>query len=253
MKKRHANAIEHRTFPLSMTRAASDAPSDIKLTGHAAVFGQTTVLVPRDTWFQGSPEIREVIEAGAFAKTLQERDVRALWNHNSDIVLGRKGNKTLALAEDKIGLYNEIQPPDTQLVRDMVLAPIERGDVNQMSFGFRIVRDKVVEEDNTITFILKELDLVEVSPCTIPQYTGTDIGLSARSADRLEDIRQRCETATTTSPATAPPAEGHPEVQQLPTTSDATEHPEQRSAPPTAIHLDEQLFCRLEIAQRQHV
>lgn len=202
-------AIERRSFPFTAHREESDESGKLKLSGHAAVFNRETVLVPRDAWYKGSPEIRESIKPGAFAKTLKERDVRALWNHNTDIVLGRKGNGTLELREDEIGLANDIYPPDTQMVRDMCIAPIERGDVDQMSFGFRIIREKVIEEDDTITIELSELDLIEVSPCTIPAYPQTDIGLSARSLDRIEDFRQQRQAAI------QPPAPGqdaaHPE------------------------------------------
>lgn len=240
--------VEHRAFPFEMKRGA-EGDNKLKLSGHAAVFNRETVLVPANAWYKGSPEIREVIEPGAFSKTLKERDVRAVWNHNTDIVLGRKGNGTLELREDEIGLANDIFPPDTSLIRDMVITPIERGDVDQMSFGFRIIREKMVEENNVITFTLKELDLVEVSPVTIPAYPQTDIELSARSADRLEEIRQQRQAA---SQASAPgPDAAHPEqVSNEEATPAADVHPGDDPAPDTR-HLDESLFMRLDLAKRE--
>ncbi len=201
-------SIERRSFPFTAHREASDEDGKLKLSGHAAVFNRETVLVPRDAWFKGSPEIREVILPGAFTKTLKEGDARALWNHNTDIVLGRMGNDTLELRQDDIGLANDIFPPDTQLVRDMCIAPIERGDVDQMSFGFIPTRETRIEDEDSILFEIREVKLIEVSPCTIPAYPQTDIGLSARSMDRLEDIRQQRQAAI------QPPAPGqaaHPE------------------------------------------
>jgi len=249
MKKLQPSSIEHRTYQFSVRRE-QDESGPVRLMGHAAVFNQATVLVPRHAWYEGSPEIREVIEPGAFAKTITERDVRALWNHNSDIVLGRKENRTLFLREDERGLHNEILPPDTALVRDMVLAPIERGDVDQMSFGFRIIRDKFEEEDGVITITLREVDLVEVSPCVIPQYTGTDVGLSARSVDRLEDIRQQRHAAIQ-PPAPAAKEAGHPEPVPSEATPDTANHPEQRSAPDAPNHLDDDMYSQLEILRRK--
>lgn len=237
------NEVETRDFPFEV-RQEGDGGKVI-LRGHAAVFNRQTVLVPADAWFKGSPEIREVIEPGAFTKTLAERDVRAIWNHNTDIVLGRKENKTLRLWENETGLANEIEPPDTALVRDMVIAPIQRGDVDQMSFGFRIVREKVIEEDNTVTIQLKELDLVEVSPVTIPAYPQTDIGISARSSERLEEIRQRRQAAVSQpEPAPLALAGEHPD-QSTPANSD---HPAE-AAPVATCHLDSD-YMELELVRR---
>jgi HK97 family phage prohead protease len=252
-RKTQPSNFEHRTFSFSVRREGDGGA--LRLVGHAAVFNQMTVLVPKNAWYEGSPEIREVIEPGAFAKTITERDVRALWNHNSDVVLGRKENKTLFLREDERGLHNEILPPDTALVRDMCIAPIERGDVDQMSFGFRIIRDKFEEENGVVTITLKELDLVEVSPCTIPQYTGTDIGLSARSVDRLEDFRQQRQAAIQPpAPVSEKTRDGHPEPEPPIATPDTANHPEQqqRSAPDATLHLeDEDMFSQLEILRRK--
>jgi phage head maturation protease len=73
----------------------------------------------------------------------------------------------------------------------MVMSPIERGDVDQMSFGFRILDEAVLETKGLITITLRELDLIEVSPVAIPAYTDTEIALSARSSDRIEEFRAR--------------------------------------------------------------
>jgi HK97 family phage prohead protease len=161
------------------------------LEGYAAVFNRETVLVPKDAWYEGSPEVREKINIGAFKRSIGISDQRAVWNHNTDIVLGRRKNGTLTLTEDEKGLRTIITPPDTDLVRDMVLAPIDRGDVDQMSFGFRVIDDSVTEERGLIMITLREVDLIEVSPVAIPAYTDTEIALSARSADRIEEFRSK--------------------------------------------------------------
>ncbi|WP_220458146.1 HK97 family phage prohead protease [Vibrio diabolicus] len=117
----------------------------------------------------------EVIAPGAFDDVLDD-DVRALFNHDRNFVLGRTKAGTLTLTVDEVGLRYEITPPDTQTVRDMVIEPMDRGDVSQSSFAFRLPSDgyRWDEDDDgvyvrTITRVSKLLD---VSPVTI-QLTTT--------------------------------------------------------------------------------
>jgi len=174
------NTMERRTFAFNV-RAAGDATAPKKLAGYAAVFGVETEL-----W----DGLFEMIEPGAFAKTIASDDVRALWNHNVDFPIGRTKSGTLRLWEDAEGLGCEITPPDTDLVRDMVVSPIIRGDVDQMSFGFQIVREKWEERsDGTVLITLVEIKLFEISPVTLPAYADTTI--SARSLARIEEFKQR--------------------------------------------------------------
>lgn len=240
-RRERAATMELRSFPIEL-RAAKDGDKRT-LTGYAAVFDQVTTLVRADSWYKGSPEIRETIERGAFSKTITQSDQRAVWNHNTDVVLGRRKNGTLRLWEDDKGLGNEITPPDTVMIRDMVIAPIERGDVDQMSFGFRVIADSVLEEDNVITIRLREIDLVEVSPCTIPAYAGTSIGLSARSEDRIEELRQLRQASN--------PAPGEYDAHAEPAGPGQHDHAA-GAAPDDMRHLDDELNVRLELLKRKH-
>lgn len=153
------------------------------LVGYAAVFN-------RDAEFQDW-RMTERIAPGAFAKTIKDGDVRMLWNHNTDFVLGRTTSNTLALAEDKEGLSFDGTPPDTQLVRDMVLTPIERGDVSQMSFGFRVVKEQWMydEEKDWLTRTLLELRLYEISPVTFPAYAETEVSLRSLAGVKRDEFR----------------------------------------------------------------
>lgn len=136
-----------------------------KIVGYAAVF---------NSWYE-EPALkwREKIRPGAFAKTIQESDIRALWNHNPDYVLGRTKNGTLLLREDERGLWMEVTPPPTQWARDLMIS-IERGDVDQQSFGFRVVKDMWrTADDGWDERELIEVQLLDVSPVTFPAYKDT--------------------------------------------------------------------------------
>ncbi|RIK35690.1 MAG: HK97 family phage prohead protease [Chloroflexi bacterium] len=116
---------------LRLDRRAEDSLPMIA--GYAAVFNTLSV----DLW-----GFREKIAPGAFAGSLQD-DVRALWNHETGIVLGRTKSGTLRLAEDDVGLAIEIDPPSSA---GNYIETIERGDVDQMSFAFRTL-EQTWDED----------------------------------------------------------------------------------------------------------
>lgn len=168
-ERRHAArgtlAIEHR----------AEQPGPGTLVGHAAVFNQRAEIW-RDFWEEVAP--------GAFRQSIGEDDIRALWEHDSREVLGRNRARTLRLAEDDVGLAVEIDLPDTTRAREIALL-IGRGDVSQMSFGFRVLDEEWQRLPTGGELrILKRVQLWDVSPVTYPAYEGTDIALQARDAWR---------------------------------------------------------------------
>jgi HK97 family phage prohead protease len=171
-KPRERKGYQRRSFTLANVRA-SDGGSDGKATtidGYAAVFGEWAEI--QDWWFG----YKERIQDGAFTKTLKEADVRALFNHNPDWVLGRNKAGTLTLREDNHGLASTILPPDTQWARDLVES-MRRGDINQMSFGFEVVKDMwVFSKDPTVMDerTILEVKLWDVSIVTYPAYAQTE-------------------------------------------------------------------------------
>lgn len=140
-----------------------------KIVGHAAVFDQLSVPL----W-----GFREKIAPGAFSKTIREADVHALFNHDRNLVLGRNKADTLRLQEDNVGLAIEIDPPDTQVARDLMIS-MDRGDIDKMSFAFYPIRTtwEVVNEDSDEEELIAtrtEVKLEDVSVVTKPAYEGTD-------------------------------------------------------------------------------
>lgn len=163
------NDIERRTIDVAMTieKRADEAP---RIKGHAAVFN---TLSQNLGWY------REMIAPGAFSDAVKSDDVRALWNHNPDHVLGRNKAGTLILSEDERGLAIEIIPPDTQLARDLMTS-IERGDVTQMSFAFSVRPNGQSwgqDDDGNDVRTLTNVRLYDVSPVTYPAYTETDVAV----------------------------------------------------------------------------
>lgn len=127
----------------------------------------------------------EQIAPGAFSRALASSpDVRALFNHDPNFVIGRTTAGTLTLREDSKGLWMEAQPPDTQWARDMATS-IARGDINQMSFGFSVPKGGDMwgrQDDGTPLRTLVTVDLFDVSPVTYPAYDSTSVSVTARSA-----------------------------------------------------------------------
>jgi HK97 family phage prohead protease len=131
----------------------------------------------------------EEVAPEAVDDSLKNNDIRCLFNHDTSIVLGRTGNGTLELKKDTKGIFGrvKINPNDKQALD--IYARIERGDINACSFGFNIIKEDIQNrDDGSVKFILREIDLKEVSPVTFPAYPTTSI--SARKKD-YEQYKQK--------------------------------------------------------------
>jgi hypothetical protein len=157
--------IERRYYPAEM-RVDAQAGT---IEGYAAVFNQQSEDLGGFT---------EDIRKGAFSKTIKEGDVRALFNHDPNYVLGRNKAGTLSLAEDAHGLQFQVKPPDTAWAKDL-RETIRRGDVDQASFGFTTIKDDWNEATTPRQRTLLEVRLYDVSVVTFPAYPQTSV--SARS------------------------------------------------------------------------
>lgn len=162
--KQVAKKIERRTFAVQNIEARAAEDGTMRLSGYAAVFNNPSVPLP----------FVERIAPGAFRKTLSEMpDVRLLINHEG-LPLARTKNGTLTLEEDSVGLRFDAIIANTTEGRDLY-ALVERGDLDQMSFAFRVIRQAWNSDRSERT--LKEVSLADgdVSVVTYPAYPATSV------------------------------------------------------------------------------
>jgi HK97 family phage prohead protease len=182
-----ATDITTRTYPLERLEIRAGDGDTPKIEGYASVFNRLSEPLD-DGW---GFSFREKVAPGAFARTLGVADVRALVNHDPNFVLGRNKSGTLTLAEDDHGLAVGIEPPDTSWANDLMVS-MKRGDVNQMSFGFRVIKDKweSIKDQNQRqdTRTLLEVALYDVSVVTFPAYKDTSAAVRSILADAGIDL-----------------------------------------------------------------
>lgn len=154
--------------------------------GYAAVFYRSG---DEGTEYEMWEDFRERIMPGAFDRALRERhDAKALFNHDSNFLLGRVGARTVRLSVDDRGLKYEIDAPDTQAGRDTVTS-IERGDVPGSSFSFSVhPRGRVswIEEDGATIRQVEDLDLFDIGPVVFPAYEGTTTSIRSEEREAME-------------------------------------------------------------------
>ena len=137
----------------------------------------------------------ERVAPATFRSTLNQSDVRALFNHEPDHLLGRSTTGTLRLSEDEQGLRYEIDLPATTLGRD-VAELLRRGDISGSSFGFRTISDEWSETDDGYPLrTLTEVALRDVGPVTFPAYSSTEASLRSLADDRELDLTDLIEAA----------------------------------------------------------
>lgn len=175
--------IERRFTAGPGVRVETREGGGVVVTGYAAVFYDAE---DRGTEYQLYRDIVERIKPGAFDRAIKEDDVRALFNHDHSLVLGRNKAGTLRLSVDAKGLRYEIDAPDTATGRD-VAELIRRGDVTGSSFCFVPDVTTYREEGDTYIVERESVRLFDVSPVTFPAYEATTTGL--RSDGDAEAIR----------------------------------------------------------------
>lgn len=175
--------IEVRSLPLAPElRVAREAGKAPKIIGYAAVHEKLS---------ENLGGFREKIARGAFDKALEKSDVRALINHDANLLMGRQSAGTLRLSTDDDGLQMEIEPPDTEMARHYLRA-IERGDMTGSSFSFTVDDDGDdwdEDEDGRVIRTVRSIrDLFDVGPVTFPAYLDTTV--ASRSLSGIREQRK---------------------------------------------------------------
>lgn len=189
-------------------RGLDDPATGLRLQGYAAIFDVPSQTLRGEGDGPYEMTFEEVVRPGAFARAIASaQDVRCLWNHGAEDVLGRTASGTLSLVEDATGLRFECRLPDTSLGRD-VAELVRRGDVSQCSFAFAVVADRW--SGNGASGYVRELldvDLFDVGPVTYPAYLQTSVQVRSgivlparpvapRSVNSLARARARARVAT---------------------------------------------------------
>jgi len=176
---------EVRTLERPVEARADANGTPTALAGYAAVFDTPTTI--------GGPHpFQEVVDRHAFDDVLGD-DVRVLFNHDPNLLLGRTKSGTASLAIDDRGLRYEVTPPNTQVGKD-VLALVTRGDIDGSSFGFRVLEDTWTEGATSDELPLRRINkvaLYDVSPVTQPAYPTSTVEARNEAATISEAIQSR--------------------------------------------------------------
>ncbi len=180
---------ETRNFILKELRSVADpATGKQTLTGYASVFNSRS-----ENLGFGDYGFYEVVAPSAFTKTLQEnRQIKALCQHDFGKVLGSVSSRTLRLTVDEIGLRAEVDLPDTTFAKDLAES-VSRGDIDGMSFMFESIKDKWENDETTGETIrtLIEVKLYEVSFVAYPAYSATSVALrDLLTEDKINELYQ---------------------------------------------------------------
>lgn len=171
--------FERRTFHLAdiEIREANNDTGRLLFSGRPVVYDQLSEDL--GGW-------QEVIKAGAATRTLAGNpDVRFLINHDPNFLLARTTSGTLTLSEDSDGVKVEADMANVSYARDLAVL-LERGDLNQMSFGFWIVRD----EWSGNLHIVHEFDFDggDVSAVTFPAFAQTSAELRSLAQRQIDQV-----------------------------------------------------------------
>jgi uncharacterized protein len=167
--------IEQRIFSGVQVRAA--AGSDFALVGMAASYNKPSKPIP------GGPNgtFTEYIKPGAFGRALRNKqDVKALFNHNANVILGRTKNGTLTLTDTPAGLAFRVQLDKRISTHVSIYASVKRGDIDECSFAFAVPKGGDTWNSDYSKRTLTDVDLFDVSVVTDPAYGDDATSVDAR-------------------------------------------------------------------------
>lgn len=172
--------IERRHVPADQVEVREENDHMV-IEGHAALFNSETEIMGA---------FREKIAPGAFRESIESDDIRALFNHDMNHVLGRNKSGTLDLTEDGDGLRDKIDLPDNSVGRN-VAESVRRGDVTGQSFSFRAEEESWERNDEGLDLrTIEKATLFDVGPVTFPAYQDTDVSTAKRRYEEWRSKRQ---------------------------------------------------------------
>lgn len=170
---------------LKIERAEAFEDGKAILEGYFITYNSPAPCKPFDYYEQIAPK--------AVENSLKNNDVRCLFNHNTDVVLGRTSNNTLKLENRPNGLYGicELNLEDSQ-AKD-IYARVKRGDISGCSFGAWIDFESEEYDEKRNLFTINDIDLVEVSVCSFPFYESTTMEARSRTEAKEKTKKKEIE------------------------------------------------------------
>ena len=146
------------------------------ISGYAAVYYDES---DPGTQFEFGPGQAERIMPGAFDRFIEaDTDLLGLFNHDKNLILGRRSAGTLRIASNERGLRYTIKESDSQISRDVALWQ-SNGELLGSSFAFYVVDESYRKEGDGLIREINDVDLLDVGPVSYPAYSGTE-GVSHR-------------------------------------------------------------------------
>ncbi|WP_270235286.1 HK97 family phage prohead protease [Lacticaseibacillus suilingensis] len=158
-------------------RTATEESGKKYLSGYFIRFNEETEL------YRGQ---FETVAPEAIPDDIADRDIRALFDHDTGKVLGRTSAGTMTLRKDDKGLFGTVEINDDDPEALSIYAKVKRGDVSQASFGFFIKDQDIEKRDDGWHNTLTDVDLFEVSVVAFPAYEKTEIGARSRDNQHAE-------------------------------------------------------------------
>jgi len=179
---------EIRALPVTLEVRSSEG-DDGKRTITGAIKYNTDSAELRDWW---GDSFFEFIDKDAFKDSLASRGVVGLWSHDTSQVLGNTKSGTLRLTNMETELRFELDIPNTTVGND-AWELIQRGDVDGVSFGMKVTKEKWSSEKRDDKRIYKRqilnAELYEISPVAFPAYPTNEV--TARSLEEFKASEQR--------------------------------------------------------------
>jgi uncharacterized protein len=175
--------VEQRCLSITDSELRAE-PEARTITGYASVFYAEGVP---GTQFQLGPKMYERIMPSAFQRMIDGgTDVIATFNHDRNLLLGRRSAGTLSVVVDSRGLKYVITPPDTQIARD-VIANVRVGNLTGSSFSFLPEEQKWKEERGLVIREIHDAHVFDLGPVSIPAYANSSVSMRSQDLEKIEE------------------------------------------------------------------